>query len=57
VPDLISLCRLLFSAAGYRRKYPTGREVSDAEMQRVNLERNKFHGEWNYIIKPNADST
>jgi hypothetical protein len=23
-------------------------------MQRVNLERNKFHGEWNYFIKPNA---
>jgi hypothetical protein len=37
-----------------RRKYPTGREVSDAQMQNVNLERNKFHGEWNYLIKPNA---
>ncbi len=37
-----------------RRKYPTGREVSDAQMQCVNLERNKFHGEWNYLIKPNA---
>ena len=36
-----------------RRKYPTGREVSDEEMQRVNLEPNKFHGEWNYLIKPN----
>ena len=35
-----------------RRKYPTGRKVSDHEMQRVNLERNKFHGDWNYIIKP-----
>lgn len=35
-----------------RRKYPTGRKVSDQEMQRVNLERNKFHGDWNYIIKP-----
>jgi Rhodopirellula transposase. len=35
-----------------RRKYPTGRAVSDEEMQRVNLERNKFHGEWNYLIKP-----
>jgi len=23
-------------------------------MQRVNLERNKFHGEWNYLIKPNV---
>lgn len=37
-----------------RRKYPTGREVSDEEMQRVNLEPNKFHGEWNYLIKPNV---
>jgi Rhodopirellula transposase DDE domain len=36
-----------------RRKYPTGREVSDEQMQRVNLERHKFHGEWNYLIKPN----
>lgn len=35
-----------------QRKYPTGRAVSDEEMQRVNLEPNKFHGEWNYHIKP-----
>jgi Rhodopirellula transposase DDE domain len=37
-----------------QRKYPTGRAVSDEEMQRVNLEPNKFHGEWNYHIKPNV---
>jgi Rhodopirellula transposase DDE domain len=37
-----------------RRKYPTGREVTDEEMKRVNLERDKFHGEWNYVIKPNV---
>jgi len=35
-----------------RRKYPTGRKVSNDEMKRVHIERNKFHGEWNYIIKP-----
>jgi hypothetical protein len=35
-----------------RRKYPTGRKVSKQEMQRVNLERNRFHGDWNYVIKP-----
>jgi len=35
-----------------RRKYPTGRKVTDEEMQRVNLERHKFHGEWNYTIRP-----
>ena len=37
-----------------RRKYPTGRKVSDEEMKRVNVVRNTFHGEWNYIIKPNT---
>lgn len=35
-----------------RRKYPTGRKVSDEEMKRVNLERNRFHGDWNYVIRP-----
>jgi len=35
-----------------RRKYPTGRRVTDEEMEGVNLERNKFHGDWNYIIRP-----
>ena len=37
-----------------RRKYPTGRRVTDQEMERVNLERDKFHREWNYTIKPNS---
>ena len=35
-----------------RRKYRTGREVSDAEMQTLNLERDRFHGDWNYVIRP-----
>jgi hypothetical protein len=37
-----------------RRKYPTGRKISDEEMRRVNVVRNTFHGEWNYVIKPNS---
>jgi hypothetical protein len=37
-----------------RRKYPIGRRVSDEEMVSINVERNKFHGDWNYIIKPKA---
>ncbi len=37
-----------------RRKYPLGRKVTNQEMQGVNLERSKFHGEWNYVIKPTA---
>jgi hypothetical protein len=40
-----------------RRKYPTGRAVSDKQMRQVNLQPNKFHGEWNYCIKPNAKAT
>jgi hypothetical protein len=37
-----------------RRKYPTGRIVSVEDMKRVNLKRNTFHGDWNYVIEPNC---
>ena len=37
-----------------RRKYPTGRKVTDQEMKRINLERHKFHGDWNYTIRPQS---
>ena len=37
-----------------RRKYPSGRKVSDEEIKGVNVERNTFHGEWNYTIKPTS---
>jgi hypothetical protein len=36
-----------------RRKYPTGRRVSNDEMKHVNLIRHPFHGDWNYTIRPN----
>ncbi|MCA1698956.1 MAG: ISAzo13 family transposase [Actinobacteria bacterium] len=32
--------------------YERGIKVSDAELAAVNLIRDHFHGEWNYIIKP-----
>jgi hypothetical protein len=35
-----------------RRKYPTGRRVSNAEMKQLHLERHTFHGDWNYTIRP-----
>ena len=35
-----------------RRKYPTGRKVTDHEMAQIHIERSTFHGEWNYVIKP-----
>ena len=34
------------------RAYPTGRKVTDAELASVNLDRDDFHGEWNYRIRP-----
>ena len=37
-----------------RGKYPTGRRVSNAEMQHVNVHPNRFHGDWNYVIRPTA---
>ena len=37
-----------------RRKYPTGRKVTDEEMKHVNIERHSFHGEWNYTIQPRS---
>ncbi len=33
--------------------YPSGRKVSDEELATVRLERDAFHGEWNYTILPN----
>ena len=35
-----------------RRKYRTGRKVSDAEMKQVKMKPDDFHGEWNYTIEP-----
>jgi len=40
-----------------RRKYPTGRKVTTDEMKRLNLHPDRFHGEWNYVIRPrNVDT-
>lgn len=33
-------------------KYPTKKTVSDEEFARINLIPDKFHGEWNYSIRP-----
>jgi hypothetical protein len=33
--------------------YPKGIKVTDKEMEAINIARNEFHGEWNYIISPN----
>jgi hypothetical protein len=35
-----------------KRKYPLGVEVSDDELNAVNMARHPFHGDWNYSIRP-----
>lgn len=35
-----------------RKKYPTGRKITDEEFAQINIQKNKFHGDWNYTIKP-----
>ena len=32
--------------------YPTGIKITDEELAEVSLEKDKFHGEWNYTITP-----
>lgn len=34
-------------------KYPTGKKVSGKDYATINLQPENFHGEWNYLIKPN----
>jgi len=38
-----------------KRTYPTGIVITNEVMSKINIERNDFHGEWNYVIKPNHD--
>ncbi len=33
-------------------EYRSGIKVSDEEMAQINIEKNEFHGEWNYTIFP-----
>ena len=32
--------------------YPTGRAVSQEQMESLCIRRDKFHGEWNYTLQP-----
>jgi hypothetical protein len=38
-----------------QNKYPTGIEVSKAEFEGIRIQRNAFHGEWNYTILPKGE--
>ena len=45
---------LRVQAAIDENNYPTGIEVSDEQLARVNITRDSFHGEWNYTISPST---
>jgi hypothetical protein len=42
---------LIVKSAVDTKEYPTGIEVSDAELATVKLKPHTFHGEWNYTVK------
>ena len=37
-------------------RYPSGVSVTDDQLARVNLHPDRFHGDWNYVIKPRSRS-
>jgi hypothetical protein len=37
-----------------RRSYPTGKKITAKEFQALQIERDAFHGDWNYVIRPRA---
>jgi transposase len=44
---------LMVTAKLDESEYKTGIKISDEEFEKINLKQYKFHGEWNYIIRPN----
>jgi hypothetical protein len=60
---IISLIASTWTAAGLevrreldRRRYPEGQELSEEAMSTIKLRRHKYHGDWNYTIRPRATS-
>ena len=47
---------LTVTAVVDQNSYPTGIKVSDEEMSRLNIERDAFHGDWNYTMRPHRVS-
>lgn len=58
VVDLISSTRTTTGLKVYAqldtRRYEKGREVTDSEMAAIQIKRDSFHGEWNYVFLPRS---
>lgn len=39
-----------------RRKYPIGKKVPAKEFKTLNIEPDRWHGDWNYVIRPRVNS-
>ena len=37
-----------------RRRYPTGKKITPKQMRELMIERDDFHGDWNYTIRPRS---
>ena len=35
-----------------RRRYPTGKRIPAREFRALKIERDDFHGDWNYVVRP-----
>ena len=46
---------LVVKAALDPHDYPSGKRVSDEQLNQVQLERHRFHGDWNYTIRPRTN--
>jgi len=45
----------LYVRARSSRSHPTGKKVSSKELRELKIERDDFHGDWNYVIKPRKE--
>jgi Rhodopirellula transposase DDE domain len=39
-----------------KRKYPAGKKIAAEQWKRIDLRPDKFHGDWNYTIRPRKRS-
>lgn len=55
ISNTTNLGGLVVRARLDRRRYPTGKKVSAKELRELKIERDAFHGEWNYVIRPRTE--
>jgi hypothetical protein len=56
IGNTTTITGLVVRARVDRRKYPIGKKASAKELRSLNIERDAFHGDWNYVIRPRTES-